>query len=249
MLASIQNCWGPQVDDAITHYPAWSPDGARVSFGTDTPPFGVYSRAADGSGERDTVVTGEPVMAPHGWTPDGGAMLFVEGQPGDSELWTVSREGDRSPYVVGPGEIPDADLSPDERWMAYSSDESGQLEVYLQRYPDLGDKVTVSSGGGRDARWSPDGSELFYRNLAGDRMMVVEVETEPTLGVSRPEVLFEGRYAVAFSGRNYDVSADGQRFVMIADEEAGNPDAASPNTTLVLVQNWFEEVKRLVPVP
>ena len=161
----------------------------------------------------------------------------------------MSREGDRSPYLVGPGYITGADLSPDGRWMAYSSDESGQLEVYLQRYPDLGDKVTVSSGGGQDARWSPDGSELFYTNFAGDRMMVVEVETEPTLRVSRPELLFEGRYAVPVGGgRNYDVSADGQRFVMISAVTDGDPEAAS-DTSLILVENWFEEVKRLVPVP
>ncbi len=125
-------------------------------------------------------------------------------------------------------------------------------EVYLQRYPDLGDKVTVSSDGGREARWSPDGSELFYRNLAGDRMMVVEVATEPTLRVARPEVLFEGRYGLAEAAtggaRNYDVSADGQRFVMISDVTDGDPEAAS-DTSLILVQNWFEDVKRLAPLP
>ena len=238
-------------NDGNSFSPAWSPDGARVSFGSFAPPFGLFSRAADGSGERETVLTGEEQIAsPYGWTPDGQAMLFWEGQVGDGALWTVSPEGDRSPYLVGPGYFTGADLSPDGRWMAYGSDESGQLEIYLQRYPDLGDKVTVSSGGGREARWSPDGSELFYRNLAGDRMMVVEVETEPTLRVSRPEVLFEGRYAVPVGGgHNYDVSADGQRFVMITDEQAGTPDASPPNTTLILVENWFEELKRLAPVP
>ena len=235
-------------NDGSSLYPAWSPDGARVSFGSVGVPPGLYSRAADGSGDRDTVVTGERMMVPHGWTPDGGAMLALEGQPGDYELWTVSLEGDRLPLLVGPGDIPEADLSPDGRWMAYGSDESGQLEVYLQRYPDLGDKVTVSSGGGRAPRWSPDGSELFYRNLAGDRMTEVEVETEPTLRVSRPEVLFEGRYAVGSDGgRNYDVSADGQRFVMIADEQEGDGEAAPSNATLIVVEHWFEELKRLVP--
>jgi len=124
------------------------------------------------------------------------------------------------------------------------------MEVYIQRYPDLGDKVTISSGGGREPRWSPAGGELFYRNLAGDRMMVAAVvTTEPTLRVSRSEVLFEGRYTVLPDGHpNYDVSADGRRFVMmLAEERDDGPEGAPTNTALIVVENWFEELKRLVP--
>ena len=148
------------------------------------------------------------------WTPDGRTLVFwEEGEAQQDRLafnpsgdiWTVSPEGDRVPYLVTNSDLDVADLSPDGRWMAYSSDESGQVEVYIQRYPDLGDKVTISSGGGMQPQWSPEGGELFYRNLAGDRMMVAAVSTEPTLRVSRSEVLFEGRYVSSpVGGVDYD---------------------------------------------
>jgi Tol biopolymer transport system component len=109
-----------------------------------------------------------------------------------ADIWTVSPTGDRVPYLVTPFADGNHDLSPDGRWMAYNSNESGQLEVYIQRYSEPGEKVTVSTGGGVEPLWSPEGSELFYRNLTGDRMMVVTVSTEPTVLVSRSEVLFEG---------------------------------------------------------
>ena len=211
-------------------------------------------------------------MIPYSWTPDSQALSFAEvenlvqegGSPlafqiqdlvdsGSFDIWTVSPAGDRVPYLVTPFSDGNHDLSPDGRWMAYQSDESGESEIYIQRYPERGEKMTISPGGGTSPLWSSDGSELFYRTLAGDRMMVVAVSTEPTLRVSRSEVLFEGRYAQGPSGGlNYDVSADGQRFLMISeredgDAEDGDAEAAPTHTTLILVENWFEELKRFVP--
>ena len=124
--------------------------------------------------------------------------------------------------------------------MAYNSSESGELEIYIQPYLELGEKVTISTGGGIEPLWSHDGRELFYRNLTGDRVMVVAVSTEPTLRVSRPEALFERRYGQGPDGvLNYDVSSDGQRFVMISVGPDGDPEAAPTNTTLILVENWL----------
>ena len=171
--------------------------------------------------------------------------------PASFDIWTVSPAGDRVPYLVTPLNEANHDLSPDGQWMAYGSNESGEgeFEIYIQRYPEPGEKVTVSTGGGNEPLWSPDGSELFYRTLTGDRMMVVPVSTEPTLRVSRSEVLFEGRYEVGDGPPNYDVSADGQRFLMISEPEDGDAEAAPTHPTLIVVENWFEELKRLVPVP
>ena len=237
-------------NDRTSHFPAWSLDGERVFFGSADPDsFGLYSRSADGSDERETVLTGEQMMIPFSWTPDGQALTFLEAGSSGLDIWTVSPEGDRSPYLVRPFIDGNHDLSPDGRWMAYISNESGDGEVYVQRYPELGEKVTISTGGGNEPLWSSDGRELFYRNLAGDRMMVVAVSTEPTLRVSRPEVLFEGRYRQGPGGSlNYDVSSDSQRFVMISEGQDGDPDAAPPNAMLILVQNWFEELTDRVPV-
>ncbi len=147
--------------DGNSAFPAWSLDGERVYFGSVDPPWGIHSRAADGSGERETLLTGEGgVMAPFSWTPDSQALSFNETRPGRDDIWTVSPDGDRSPYLVRDFWEGNHDLSPDGRWMAYNSNESGGFEVYIQRYPDLGEKVTVSTGGGGSPLWSPDGSEL-----------------------------------------------------------------------------------------
>ena len=232
--------------DGTSQFPAWSLDGERVYFGSTNPDArGLYSRTADGSGEPETLLTGEQAMVPFSWTPDGQVLTFLEA----GDIWTVSLDGDRSSYLVSSFYEGNHDLSPDGRWMAYNSNESGQAEVYIQRYPDLGDKVTISTGGGAEPLWSPDGRELFYRNLTGDRMMVVAVMTEPTLRVSRPEVLFEGQYTQGpQGGLNYDVSADGQRFVMLSAAQEDDAEATPTNATLVLVENWFQELQRLVPV-
>ena len=120
--------------------------------------------------------------------------------------------------------------------MAYQSDESGQYEVYLCPFPDCRGKSQVSTDGGTEPRWNPNGRELFYRS--GDRMMVVTVETHTRPNLGQPRFLFERRSPYGW----YDVTPDGQRFVMVDDNEP----AAAP-TQLILVQNWFEELKRLVP--
>ena len=196
-------------NDGASQFPAWSLDGERVYFGsTPRGSLGLYSRAADGSDERETVLTGERVMLPFSWTPDSQTLIFSERGLGSGDIWTMSRDGDRAPYLVSRFREGNPDLSPDGRWMAYNSDESGQPEVYVQRYPELGEKVTISTGGGMEPLWSPEGDELFYRNLTGDRMMVVAVATEPTLRVARPELLFEGRYGQGPDfGLNYDVTS------------------------------------------
>ena len=181
----------------------WSLDGGRVFYGSGSPPFGLFSRSADGSGEQETLLTSEQNITPYSWTPDGQGLTYYIGEVGSGDIGTASLDGDPSPYLANPAyQEGNHDLSSDGRWMAYNSNESGQLEVYIERYPERGEKVTVSTGGGVEPLWSGDGSELFYRNLTGDRMMVVAVTTEPNVRVSRPQVLFEGQYAQeTFFGR------------------------------------------------
>ena len=152
--------------------------------------------------------------------------MSVEGEPTSQVLL-------QSQFYEGrPG------LSPDGRWISYESDETGRFEIYVRPFPNVEEgKWQISSNGGFRSVWAPEGRELFYRS--GEAMMVVSIETEPTFTPGRPKVLFTGRY-FAGAGRNYDISPDGQRFLMIkAEEEA----AAQINVVL----NWFEELKRLAP--
>ena len=132
-------------------------------------------------------------------------------------------------------------LSPDGRWLAYTSNESGQSEVYVQPFPGLGGKWQISTDGGTEPAWSPQGTELFYRS--GRRMMVVPVQTDPAFRAGRPEILFEGSYRGLNSApaayQYYDISQDGQQFLMVKPGQ--NPGQIN------VVLNWFEELKRLVP--
>ena len=116
----------------------------------------------------------------------------------------------------------------------------------MQRFPDLGDKEPLSTDGGRQPLWSPDGQELFYRGPRG--MMVVSVETDPTFRAAVPEVLFDQQYYFDRSRRIYDLAPDGQRFLMVT-EGAATTGAEGPAAQIILVQNWFDELQRLVPIP
>lgn len=139
-------------------------------------------------------------------------------------------------------------FSPDGRWVAYSSDESGQPQVYVQAFPGPGPKEQISTEGGIDPVWRRSGGELYYR--AGNKMMVVSVNTaSPRFEASAPKQLWEGNYSQGtasscgmpgVSSSNYDVSADGQRFLMVRDE-----DGEAFATRIVVVLNWVEQLKAI----
>ena len=138
----------------------------------------------------------------------------------------------------------DADISPDGQWIAYASDESGQPEIHVRPFPNVNEgRWRLSPTGGRTPTWSPDGRELFYRGLQDDPMMVVPVDTEPTFSYGSPVVLFDGRAFLGAEGvgrRAFDISADGQRFLMIRRSDTDTTLAANE---IILVQNWTEELK------
>ena len=139
-----------------------------------------------------------------------------------------------------------AAVSPDGRWVAYESNVSGPSEIYVERYPALGGRQQISAAGGRSPTWSRDGRRLFFISSDGRQMFAVPVQSGATLAAGRPQVLFE--YAAIAPGggiRPYDVTPDG-RFIIISSSETGSGAGAPPS--LVLVQHWFEELKRLVPV-
>jgi dipeptidyl aminopeptidase/acylaminoacyl peptidase len=146
-------------------------------------------------------------------------------------------------------------ISPDGQWLAYASDESGRLEVYVRPFPDVdsGGKWQVSTSGGDSPLWSPTGHELFYRN--GDAVMVVPVETDQLFIPGKPKILFQGTYYSSASGnpQMWDISPDGKRFLMMkpavaADEKSTEESPAGIPRQINIVLNWQEELKQRVPV-
>jgi Tol biopolymer transport system component len=226
--------------DAQSFDPIWSADGMRVSFSSSRPGAqGLYQTLADGSGEVEPlVVASNSTPLPDSWSPDGRVLAYSNA----SDIWTLLRGGKAVAWLATPNTERHARFSPDGRSIAYVSNESGQLEVYLRAYPGPGGKVTISTGGGGEPVWSRDGRELFYRQ--GATMFAVPVETRPTFKAGTPRRLFEARFNMAGGGghQHFDISPDGQRFLMVRrDQDMGPP-------RLNLILNWGEELKARVPV-
>ena len=178
------------------------------------------------------------------WSPDGQTLAFIEINPTTGyDIWML-RMSDRKaqPFLRTQFNESAPRFSPDGHWLAYISDESGRYEIYVQPYPGPGGKSQVSTEGGTEPVWNRNGRELFYRN--GDKMMAVDIATQPSFVAGKPHLLFEGQYQPAPATLpNYDVSPDGQRFLMLKPNEQG---LAAP-TQINVVLNWFEELKQKVP--
>ena len=235
--------------DAKTNLdPVWSPDGSRIVFGSrkDASDTDMYRMRADGSGEVEPLlVVPEIEQSPHSVSPDGKLLAFYERvPPAHRDIWLLPLEGDPAPepFVVTPFNERSPSFSPDGRFLAYVSDESGEDEVYVQRVSGPGGKVPVSTAGGREPVWSRDGKELFY--WSENRLMAVDVETGSAFEAGAPQLLFEAPYirppTPGSGSQNYDVSPDGQRFLMVLPGES--------SMALHVVLNWFEELNRLVPI-
>ena len=222
--------------------PIWTPKGDRLTFTSyRAGPFGVYWMPADGSSGEEPLVTGPNDQVAASWSPDGTVLLFTEISPVTGyDIWSLSIEDGSTPrpLICESAREEHGVFSPDGNWIAYESDREGRTEVYVSPYPKPAPRK-ISTGGGSRPKWSADGKELFYRN--GDKMMAVAIETQPALRVANPRALFEEHYYAGVEP-SYDVSQDGQRFLMLK-ESLEHPAA----TQLIVVLNWFEELKRLVP--
>jgi dipeptidyl aminopeptidase/acylaminoacyl peptidase len=198
--------------------------------------------ATDGSGSPELLLKREiPVRLPASWSPDGQSIAFVEmNRNTGTDIWLLELKDTPSvmPYLVTPFEEHSAQISPDGRWLAYISNESGQEEVYVQPFPRPGRKWTISSAGGVEPRWSPDGKELYYRSAA--EMMAVSVDTVQGFVAGSPRVLFEDTFQTSSLGvANYDVAPEGDRFLLVQNSEKSSEPAQ-----LKVVLNWTEELQR-----
>ncbi|HEY6508625.1 MAG TPA: protein kinase [Vicinamibacterales bacterium] len=225
--------------------PVWTPDGMRVIYrGTRMGFRNVFWRAADGSGEEARLTTSDNLHTPVSVSPDGKHLAYAEVDPATgTDIWLLALDGNGAaePFLRTTAGEGNAHFSPDGRWLAYVSDESGRAEVYVQPFPSPGSKWMISTDGGNEPVWSRDGRELFYRN--GDRMMTVAIATERGFVAGLPRQLFEGAFEPTGTGTSgFDVSLDGRRFLMV------QPTAPErPATQVDVVINWFEELKQRMP--
>ncbi len=241
-LYDLQRDIFSRLTDFGASWPIWTADGESITF--QTRGVGGWRNlhvvAADRSTEPLQLLEGQIIQAPGNWSQDGQTLVYYEIPPSTQrDIW-ILHEGERSPWLSTPNDERAPVLSPNGRWLAYVSDEEGPDEVFVAPFPGPRGAVKVSSEGGREPLWSRDGRELFYRD--GLRMMSVSVQTSGPLSPQRPKILFEGNYARDPNGNpNYDVSLDGQRFVMA--RQGGD----SSNGGVVIVESWVEELERLVP--
>ena len=247
--------------------PVWTPDGTRVVFSSSRDEGrGLYWQEVDGSGPAMLLVQGEPseTLFPGSWSPDGERLAYMVQSATGEDIRVLSLDGETTsePFLDTPARENNPMFSPDGRWMAYVSDESGAPEVYLRQYPSGETRTQVSRGGGVNPVWSRDGGELFF--LGADvsgvppafGLLSVPIATEPVLSVGSPNLLVvsgtldsDGGLipVLPFAGGNnwgvgYDIEPGGERFIVIRPVSEPTSD-----DELMIVLNWFEELTARVP--
>jgi Tol biopolymer transport system component len=227
-------------DPALDQTPVWSPDGRQILFAsTRRVGFRLYLKNADGSGPEEEVADLGGGVQVHAWdwSRDGKNVLVRKG----NELWYLSwPERVAKPLLQAKWTVRNAQFSPDGRWMAYASNETGSMEIYVSPFPSVNGKWQVSSAGGQEPRWRQDGKELFYLSAEG-KMMAAAVTAGASFEAGSPVALFQTHRRQPVSASDvfsYDVSGDGQRFLIITkvDETTAAP--------LSILLNWASEMEK-----
>ncbi len=228
------------LEPAIETAPIWSPDGRFVAFRSERERPGLYRRDAQGAGPIEPLTqTDGPIHSPYSWTPDGSAILLSIFRSFGSQAVAMVTPPDATVRVLLDGDFAQTDpqVSPDGRWLAYQSDESGQAEIYVRPFPRVtGGRWQVSVAGGRVPRWSPDGRELFFIDEVG--LMAARVLPAEPFRFDPPSRLFAVRMFAGRGGNDYEVSRDGRRFLFILD----GPQPPERQAQIVVVQGWRGEV-------
>ncbi len=251
------------LERTFEQYGVWTSDGKTVIYASSTgegagAPRGLFRRPSDGTGTPEPLIPGTVAQFPSTVTPDGTALIFLVQAPpskletrsgSDVYLMPLAGEHQSRPLLAKAFDELNAEISPNGQWLAYESNESGQFEIYVRPFPNVDAwKQQVSTAGGRQPLWARNGQELFYESM--DTLMRVPIRTGSTFERGTPDKVFDRpqlfRPPGSGWGRMYDVSADGKQFLMI--KETSLADERPPSPRFVLVQNWFEELKRLAPV-
>jgi serine/threonine protein kinase len=235
---------------AAERWGVWSPDGKHTAFFSDREnrQGDIYQKPASATGNEELLLDSPALQKiPVDWSPDGQHIIYVQINPETFlDVWVLPLVDDSKPFEFEVTEFEEGNcqFSPDGKWVAYQSNETGSFEIYVKAFPDLDGKKQLSIGGGIEARWGYEGRELFY--IAPDgKMMAVPIQTDgQTLNAGAPVELFPTRIMgggnpVTHPRHRYDVTLDGQRFLInVADESATSP--------ITIVTNWFEELKERV---
>ncbi len=240
-----------EADDAR---PRWTPDGNEVTFVSDRGgTSALYAKRADGTGPTETLVEREHDVWEGAWSPDGTWLVIrsraAVGRVGSRDILGIRPGVDSAPVplVVSGFDEKAAALSPDGKWLAYQSDETGVPEVYVRPFPDTGaGKWQVSTAGGEGPAWAHSGRELFYVERGGGRkMMVAAIDTGPPFTVGERRALFPlgTEYALSLDYTAYNVTPDDQHFLILRVTATGDQ---SMTGRLIIVENWFEELRQRV---
>jgi Tol biopolymer transport system component len=242
-------------------YPVWTPDGQRLIFSSGrSGPSNIYWQAADGTGAVERLTDSRNPQFPHAITSDGTAILFREDVSSGQDLMRALIASPRDQPSSGVSRTPtplvqtmfselNAELAPNGRWLAYESNESGRYEIYVRPFPDVeAGRWQVSTSGGRTPLWTRNGNELFYHALDGT-IQGVRVDSSSSWRSSTPMKVLQGAYFLPIGGvvlgRTFDIAPDSKRFLMI--KRVGAEEAGVAPPSIVVVQHFDEELKRLVP--
>jgi serine/threonine protein kinase/Tol biopolymer transport system component len=229
-------------------YPLWSPDGRYIVFQA---PGGMFWTRSDGSGKPQPLTQSKNRQLPYSFTPDGKRLAFHELMPQtQNDIWTVPLESDASglragkpePFLQTPFDERHGAFSPDGRWMAYDSNESGVYQVYVRAFPDKGGKWQISNSGGLNPLFSRNGHELFFRNDANQIMMASYTIKGDSFVADKPRVWSEKRLADLGVTPNYDLAPDGKRIVALMP--AGTAEDQRAQNHVIFLENFFDEVRR-----
>jgi len=226
--------------------PIWTPEGNEIVFGWQgsVPPRNIYMMSVDGRESMERLITSQEIKAASSYSPDGNLLAYVEGMDNRDILIYDFRDKSSTPFAATEHEETHPEFAPDGRWIAYCSDEEGQTEIYVRPCSGIGETIKVSREGGKEPVWARSGKQIFYRSLDWRQMWAVNVRTDPDFSPGKPRLLFEKRgLGIAIPVRGYDISLDDQFFLMVKLEER----EPQPVTEMILIQNWFEELKQLVP--
>jgi len=231
VLDIAQQAWSRLTTDGISDRPIWTPDGQRLVYSSNAD---LWRIAADGSGRPESLLVATGSRFPGTVTPDGRAVVFQEFAGVADGIRVLAFDSAPAARVIIPAGFDESApaLSPDGHWLAYQADDAGRMEVYVRSYPIPGARVSVSVQGGTEPAWSRDGRELFYR--AGDSLMVASVALSPTFAVTGRRRLFTELFLSSRRFREYDVTPDGQHFVMIRGGAA--------QSSLIVMQNVFDRL-------
>ena len=248
------------VSPGMDGMPHWTRDGRRIVFMSARAGVpNLYAQSADGTGTVDRLTTSTSSQWPTTITPDGTAVVGFELRPGEAGAGVIrlplgrpeSRPGDGvgplpvEPFVESLFSGAHPDISPDGRYIAYESRGPGPLEVFVRPFPQVnGGRWQISTAGGSRAAWARNGRELFYVDTSMTLMAVPVQTSGTTFSMGRPVKVFDTRYAQPNPARHYDISADGQRFLMVKDHAAGDADRTP--ASMVVVEHWFAELKARV---